>query len=80
MTKKYTINTLNFYDECFGYNSKWIKTFCELYKAEFRFPFGCFIRAETMDRETFHMMADAGLSLIYLGIESGNERVIKYML
>jgi len=75
MNNTYKINTLNFYDECFGYNRKWIKTFCELYKAEFGFPFGCFIRAETMDRETFHMMADAGLSLIYLGVESGNENL-----
>jgi radical SAM superfamily enzyme YgiQ (UPF0313 family) len=75
MNQKYSINTLNFYDECFGYNKNWIKIFCKLYKAEFNFPFGCFIRAETMDRETFHMMADAGLSLIYLGVESGNEEI-----
>lgn len=75
MRQKFTFNTINFYDECFGYNKKWITRFCELYKAEFRYPFGCFIRAEASDRETFKMMADAGLSLIYLGIESGNERL-----
>ncbi len=73
MNNRYDISTLNFYDECFGYNKKWIKQFCKLYKEEFNFPFGCFIRAETMDRETFHMMADAGLSLIYIGVESGND-------
>lgn len=75
MREKYEFNTLNFYDECFGYKQDWIKRFCELYKAEFRYPFGCFIRAEASDAETFKMMADAGLSLIYLGIESGNEQL-----
>jgi len=80
MREKYEFNTLNFYDECFGYNKKWIMRFCELYKAEFRYPFGCFIRAEASDAETFEMMADAGLSLIYLGVESGNEHLRKNVM
>jgi radical SAM superfamily enzyme YgiQ (UPF0313 family) len=80
LRKKYNFNTVNFYDECFGYNRKWLKTFCEMYKSEFRYPFGCFIRAETMDRQTFRMMRDAGLALIYLGIESGNEKLRRQMM
>lgn len=72
---KYQFDTLNFYDECFGFNRKWLKRFCDMYKSEFSYPFGCFIRAETMDRKTLRMMRKAGLSLIYLGIESGNERL-----
>ncbi|MDY6971270.1 MAG: radical SAM protein [Thermodesulfobacteriota bacterium] len=70
---KYRFDALNFYDECFGFNRKWLERFCEMYKSEFSYPFGCFIRAETMDRKTFRMMRKAGLALIYLGIESGNE-------
>lgn len=80
MNQKFRISTLNFYDECFGYKKDWIETFCRLYKAEFRYPFGCFIRAETMDKETFEMMADAGLSLIYLGVESGNEDLRRHIM
>jgi radical SAM superfamily enzyme YgiQ (UPF0313 family) len=72
---KYQFDTLNFYDECFGFNREWLQRFCDMYKSEFSYPFGCFIRAETMDRKTFRMMRKAGLSLIYLGIESGNERL-----
>ena len=72
---KFEFSSLNFYDECFGYNHKWLETFCDLYKREFSLPFGCFIRAETMNRERFHMMAEAGLALIYLGVESGNENL-----
>jgi len=80
MRQKYTFNGINFYDECFGYNKEWITRFCALYKAEFRYPFGCFIRAEASDKETFKMMADAGLSLIYIGIESGNEELRRNVL
>jgi anaerobic magnesium-protoporphyrin IX monomethyl ester cyclase len=72
---RYRFTGLNFYDECFGYNRHWLKSFCDMYKSEIDYPFGCFIRAETMDRETFHMMRQAGLALIYLGIESGNEEL-----
>jgi radical SAM superfamily enzyme YgiQ (UPF0313 family) len=70
---RYEFDTLNFYDELFGYDRKWLRRFCQIYKSEIGYPFGCFIRAETMDRETFHMMREAGLTLIYLGVESGNE-------
>ena len=73
LRSRYRFETANFYDECFGYDRKWLRSFCELYKREFGYPFGCFIRAETMDRDGFKMLRKAGLSLIYLGIESGNE-------
>lgn len=72
---RYTFKTVNFYDECFGYDRTWLKRFCDLYKHEFGYPFGCFIRAESMDRDGFRLMREAGLSLIYLGIESGNEEL-----
>ncbi len=72
---RYRFNSLNFYDEAFGFNHEWLKRFCRLYEGELSMPFGAFIRAETMDRETLHMMRRAGLALIYLGVESGNEEI-----
>ena len=75
MRERYEFSTLNFYDEAFGFNRKWLKRFCELYSSEHGYPFGAFIRAETMDRETFHLLRKAGLTLIYIGVESGNESI-----
>ncbi len=75
LREKYNFSTLNFYDECFGYDREWLTKFCDIYKNEVGYPFGCFIRAESMDREGFHMLRKAGLALIYLGIESGNEKL-----
>ncbi len=72
---KYEFDSLNFYDESFGYNHKWVDRFCRIYESEFNLPFGAFIRAETMDRETFRKLRKAGLTLIYLGVESGNEKI-----
>lgn len=73
LKEKYRIRSLNFYDEAFGYHRQWLEKFCEIYESEIRLPFGAMVRAETMDRETFRMMRKAGLELIYIGIESGNE-------
>ena len=80
LRSRYTFDTLNFYDECFGYDRKWLRRFCDMYKTEFGYPFGCFIRAETMDRDGFKMLREAGLSLIYLGIESGNETLRRQVM
>ena len=75
LRKNYRFDSLNFYDEAFGYNRKWITKFCTLYKEKVDLPFGAFIRAESVDREIFHIMAEAGLKLIYIGVESGNEQI-----
>lgn len=75
LREKHEFNTINFYDEAFGFNRKWLEEFLQMYSEEFGYPFACFIRAETMDRETFRLMRKAGLSLIYLGVESGNDRI-----
>jgi radical SAM superfamily enzyme YgiQ (UPF0313 family) len=75
LRNKYYFDKLNFYDEAFGYNRSWLKRFCELYEQEFRFPFGAMIRAETMDKDAFRIMRKAGLTLIYIGLESGNEAI-----
>jgi len=77
---RFSFDSLNFYDEAFGYNRKWINRFCDMYESEFSMPFGAFIRAETMDRETFHVMRKAGLSLIYLGVESGSEEIRRQVM
>lgn len=75
LKETYRFSTLNFYDEAFGFNRKWVSHFCEMYSAEIGYPFGAFIRAETMDKETLHLLSRAGLRLIYLGVESGNAAI-----
>ena len=75
LRQRHRFETLNFYDEAFGFNRQWVRRFCDLYAAELGYPFGAFIRAETMDKETLHRLAKAGLRLIYIGVESGNENI-----
>ena len=75
MKSRYRFETLNFYDESFGYDREWLKRFCDMYKQEFHMSFGALIRAETMDRSTLRLMAEAGLAIIYLGVESGNDDI-----
>jgi radical SAM superfamily enzyme YgiQ (UPF0313 family) len=80
LRERYQFSSLNFYDEAFGFNRKWLRRFCDLYATEIGYPFGAFIRAETMDREMFHCLRKAGLTLIYIGVESGNESIRRHTM
>lgn len=80
LREQHDFGSLNFYDEAFGFDRGWLEKFCDLYRKEFAYPFAGFIRAETMDREKLHMMREAGLALIYLGVESGNEEIRRQVM
>ncbi|WP_321491621.1 B12-binding domain-containing radical SAM protein [uncultured Desulfobacter sp.] len=75
LRSNYSFDSLNFYDEIFGIDLNWLTKFCGMYKSEFGLPFGIFVRAEAMDRDRLHLMRDAGLTLIYIGVESGNDDI-----
>jgi len=77
---RYDFHTLNFYDECFTGDRDWLMRFGDLYEKAFAYPFGCFVRPGTIDREMFGRLRKAGLTIIYLGIESGNETLRKKVL
>lgn len=80
--KIYDVKTFLFCDGSFedpgDLGKKRIKEFCELIlKYGVTFSFRCFIRAETFkknDEKLIELMAAAGFTMVYIGIESGNER------
>jgi len=74
------LKTLIFMDEIFTHKKKWVKEFCEKYKARFSTPFQVFLRVETVDREIMEWMKDAGLYSIIVGVESGNEEIRREVL
>ena len=67
---------MNFQDDCFFTHSReWIKRFCEEYKKHIRLPFIARVIPTMIDREKMHMLKDAGLCWIVMGIQSGSDRV-----
>lgn len=74
------MKSLIFMDEIFTSKKKWVREFCDEYKARFKTPFQVFLRVEAVDRETMDRMREAGLYSIIVGVESGNEKVRREVL
>jgi len=67
---------MNFQDDCFFTHGKeWMKLFCSEYKRHIRLPFIARVIPTMIDRETMHMLKDAGLCWVVMGIQSGSDRV-----
>ena len=71
------INTVNFEDDTFGVNKKFIKELCLAIKSKCPgTTWGCEIHVNLVDEENISLMKDAGCETISLGIESGNNRIL----
>ena len=79
---KYQFNSFMFHDDCLTENPRWVREFCNAYKAEgFRQPFFCQSRADIIVKheETVALMASAGLKGYFIGFESGSDRVLDFI-
>ncbi|KPK02432.1 MAG: hypothetical protein AMK71_02280 [Nitrospira bacterium SG8_35_4] len=67
---------MNFQDDCFFTHGKeWMKLFCSEYKRHIGLPFIARVIPTMIDREILHMLKDAGLCWVVMGIQSGSDRV-----
>ncbi len=68
------MNYVNFWaDTFFAYSTKEFDAFCEMY-SEFKLPFWCCTRPETVTVERIRKLQDVGLHMISFGLEHGNEQ------
>ena len=71
---------IQFDDDTFTANQKWLKDFCDKYKAMIRLPFICNIRPESGIAETLRTLKDAGCIQVSIGVESGDEKIRREVL
>ena len=69
------VKSINFYDEVFTPNIEWIKDFFSWYEKEINIPFYCFFFPGSCSEEKCKILASAGLSGVWLGVQSGSTRV-----
>jgi len=69
------IKSINFYDEVFTPKTEWVKDFFSWYKAEIGIPFYMFFFPGTCSDEKARILANGGLNGIWIGVQSGSERV-----
>ena len=79
---RYQFNSFMFHDDCLTEDRDWVIAFCQAYKAGgFTQPFFCQSRADIIVKhpDMVRLMADAGLKGYFIGFESGNDRVLKFL-
>ncbi|MBN1364655.1 MAG: radical SAM protein [Syntrophaceae bacterium] len=81
-TNKSRLNfkTIEFWDDIFILDKKWLKEFLEAYKKKVALPFKCYIHVDLFDEETAIMLKDAGCKWADFGIQSINEEYRKKYL
>jgi anaerobic magnesium-protoporphyrin IX monomethyl ester cyclase len=78
LKEKFAVHHINFYDDLFTFNRKRIEAFCRLMiDHPLGMTFNCAVRAEHVDPELLKLMKAAGCWMISLGIETGDEQLLK---
>ena len=79
---KYHFASFMFHDDTLTEDREWVREFCRLYQEEkFTQPFFCQSRADIIVRheDMVELMARVGCQGYFIGFESGNDRVLKFL-
>jgi len=83
LKKTYNPDTIWFVDDVFTVSHKWIRSFHEEVLKKSRevgiIPFECITRAERLDDEILQLLKEAGCYRIWIGAESGSQKIIEAM-
>jgi radical SAM superfamily enzyme YgiQ (UPF0313 family) len=82
LVERYRLASFMFHDDCLTEDREWVIEFTEKYATEgLDMPFFCQSRADILDRheDMVARMAAAGLRGYFIGFESGNDRVLKFI-
>ena len=80
LQKEYEPDMLWFVDDVFTVSHKWLREFVqELKLANLKMPFECITRADRMNEEVIHLLKQAGCSRVWIGAESGSQKIIDAM-
>jgi len=80
--ERYRFASFMFHDDTLTGDKDWVTEFCRLYQGRgFTQPFFCQSRADIIVRnpDMVRLMADAGCTGYFVGFESGNDRVLKFI-
>jgi radical SAM superfamily enzyme YgiQ (UPF0313 family) len=78
--KEYNPDTLWFVDDVFTISHKWLNEFNETLKQRnLKIKFECITRADRMNEDVIKILKDAGCFRVWIGAESGSQRVIDLM-
>ncbi|MCF6306768.1 MAG: B12-binding domain-containing radical SAM protein [Flavobacteriaceae bacterium] len=80
LQKKYNPDSIWFVDDVFTVSHKWIREFHEETQLQkVKIPFECITRAERLNDEILQLLKEAGCFRIWIGAESGSQKIIDKM-
>lgn len=80
LIEKYQAEALWFVDDVFTVSHKWLKAFTdEMNRRKVKIEYECITRAERLNQEVLQMLKDTGCFRIWIGAESGSQRIIDLM-
>lgn len=80
LKETYTPDHIWFADDIFGLKPKWVEKFAELLQEHNAvIPFKCLKRADLITENTAHALAAAGCKTVWLGAESGSQKILNAM-
>ena len=78
--KSYNPDLLWFVDDVFTVSHKWLRSFRdEVIKRNAIIPFECISRADRMNEEVIELLKEAGAFRVWIGAESGSQKIIDAM-
>ena len=75
--KKFNIRQVQFEDEVFSINAKWLELFVPLYKKKVDLPFTAYLYPTNNIENSLSLLKEAGLSYCCLSLQSGSEKINK---
>ncbi len=80
LVRTYAPDHLSFVDDIFGLRPGWVEEFAdEVERLGVRVPFKCLCRADLLGERTVEALRRAGCRTVWLGAESGSQRVLDAM-
>jgi len=78
--RRYRLRMVDFEDDIFTMDKRWLRAFLDRYKREIRRPFQCLTHARFVDREITTWLRDAGCEVVQMGVQSADEEYRKQQL
>ncbi len=80
LIKKYGAKGIYFREDNFTLNKKRLEKFCDLiFKKNIKISWACESRIDTLTEDLIKIMKKAGLKGLYLGIESGSQKILNFL-
>jgi len=75
LSQRVPVKMVAFVDDVFTLHRRWTMEFAEVYARRCRKPFSINTRFDNVDPEMVKALSDAGLRLVYAGVEAGDEAI-----